>query len=63
MNKEDLIKHIAEYFEKGLPENLVYRFSDINISTGSSGIYTNKGEYNIISTDFNIDINFVGIFK
>ena len=63
MNKEDLIKHIAEYLEKALPDNLVYRFSDINISTGYSGIYTNNGEYNIISTDFNIDINFVGIFK
>ncbi len=63
MNKEDLIKHIAEYLEKGLPENLVYRFSDINFSTGYSRSYTNKSEYKIISTDFNIDINFVGIFK
>ena len=63
MNKEDLIKYITEHLEKGLPENLVYRFSDINISTGSSGIYKNNGEYNIISNDFNIDINFVGIFK
>ena len=63
MNKEDLIKHIAEYLEKGLPENLVYRFSDINFSTGYSRSYTNKGEYKIISTDFNVEINFVGIFK
>ena len=63
MNKEDLIKHIAEYFEKGLPDNLVYRFSDINFSTGYSRSYRYKGEYKIISTDFNIDINFVGVFK
>ena len=63
MNKEDLIKHIAEYLEKGLPENLVYRFSDINFSTGYSGSYRYKGDGNIVSTDFNVEINFVGIFK
>ena len=63
MNKEDLIKHIAEYLEKGLPENLVYRFSDINFSTGYSRSYNYKGDGNIISTNFNVEINFVGIFK
>ena len=63
MNKEDLIKHIAEYLEKGLPENLVYRFSDINFSTGYSESYIYKGDGNIVSTNFNIDINVVGIFK
>lgn len=63
MSKEDLIKYIAEYLEKSLPDKIEYNFSDINISTRSSRIYTYKGDYKIISKDFNVEINFVGMFK
>ena len=34
MNKEDLIKHIAESLEETLPEDLEYSFPDIKTTTG-----------------------------
>ena len=62
MNKEDLIKHIAESLEESLPENLVYDFPFINTLTG---VVVDKnstiGNIKIIRKEFEIKIDFVGM--
>ena len=63
MNKEDLIKHIAEYLEKGLPDNLVYDFPFITTLTGVKEVYKSRGTLEVVREDFNIEITFVGMFK
>ena len=64
VNKEDLIKHIVESLEKGLPENLKYYNPSIYSTTGyivdkNSSIFNVK----ILRKDFEIKINFEGILK
>ena len=63
MKKEDLIKHINESLEKGLVENLEYDFPSVQITTG---LVVDKnstiGNLKIIRKEFEIKIDFVGMF-
>ena len=62
LNKEDLIKHIAESLEKTLPEGLEYNFPSVQTTTG---LVVDKnstiGNLKIIRKEFEIKINFFGM--
>ena len=60
MNKEDLIKHIAESLEKTLPEDLEYSFPNINTTTGYVVEPFAKGVVSTVRKEFETKIDFVG---
>ena len=61
MNKEDLIKHIAESLEETLPEDLEYSLPAINTTTGYVVDKNSMiGNVKIVRKEFEIEIDFVG---
>lgn len=60
MNKEDLIKRIAESLEKTLPEDLEYSLPAINTTTGYVVETFAKGVVSTVRKEFEIEIDFVG---
>ena len=63
MKKEDLIKHIVKSLEEFLPETLEYDFPSVQTTTG---LVVDKnstiGNLKIIRKEFEIKIDFVGMF-
>ena len=61
MNKEDLIKHIAESLEKTLPDDLDY---SLHIRKTTTGYVVDGnmriGNVKIVRKEFEIEIDFVG---